>query len=40
VNKSGRPRKSVIAGLFIAKIALTDGPESLLDPQDVVLTAR
>jgi hypothetical protein len=40
VNKRARPRKSVIAGFFTAKIAPTDGPESLPDPQDVALTAR
>ena len=40
VNKRVRPRKSVIAALFIAKIAPTDDPESLPDPQDVTLTAR
>ena len=40
MNKRARPRKSVIAGSFIAKIALTDDPESLPDPQDVVLTVR
>jgi hypothetical protein len=30
----------VIAGRFAAKIALTIGPESLLDPQNAALTAR
>jgi len=40
VNKRARSRKSVIARLFIAKIALSFGPESLPDPQDVALTAR
>jgi hypothetical protein len=40
VNKRARSRKSVIARLFLAKIVMTDGPESLPDPLDVVLTAR
>jgi hypothetical protein len=40
VNKRIRSRKRVIGGFFIAKIDSTDGPESLLDPQDAALTAR
>jgi hypothetical protein len=40
VNNRARSLKNVIARLFIAKIAKTDGPESQPDPQDVALTAR
>jgi hypothetical protein len=40
VNNRTRSPKSVIARLFIAKIAKTDGLESLPDAQDVALTAR
>jgi hypothetical protein len=40
VNKRGQWPKDVPARAFIAKIAMSNGQESLPDPQDVGLTAR